>query len=94
VFWIPRLTYLYFSFCIGAACIGLGFFTIFQSAVSYLVDTYLMQAASALAANMLLRSVLAGAFPLFANASQFSSYPLYMPLHIFYLVIVTNLIVT
>ncbi|OKL55930.1 hypothetical protein UA08_08914 [Talaromyces atroroseus] len=55
------------AFCIGSACIGIGFFTIFQSSISYLVDTYLMQAASALAANMLLRSVLAGAFPLFAD---------------------------
>jgi hypothetical protein len=65
------------SFCIGGACIGFGFFTIFQSAVSYLVDTYLMLAASALAANMLMRSVLAGAFPLFADASKSSSYGRY-----------------
>lgn len=32
-----------------------------------------MLAASALAANMLMRSVLAGAFPLFADASKASS---------------------
>ncbi|KAH8593232.1 major facilitator superfamily domain-containing protein [Bisporella sp. PMI_857] len=56
------------GFCVGAACLALGFFAIFQSAISYLVDTYLMLAASALAANMLLRSVLAAAFPLFATA--------------------------
>jgi hypothetical protein len=67
----------YQSFCIGGACIGLGFFTIFQSAISYLVDTYLMLAASALAANMLMRSVLAGAFPLFADASKSSCYSRY-----------------
>ena len=60
------------SFCVGAACIGLGFFTIFQSAINYLVDVYLMLAASALAANMLMRSVLAAAFPLFANARRSS----------------------
>jgi hypothetical protein len=58
------------SFCVGAACIGLGFFTIFQSAVNYLVDTYLMLSASALAANMFMRSILAASFPLFANACK------------------------
>jgi hypothetical protein len=55
-------------FAIGGACVGLGFFVIFQSAVNYLVDTYLMLAASALAANMFMRSILAAAFPLFARA--------------------------
>lgn len=54
-------------FCVGAACIGLGFFTIFQSAINYLVDTYLMSAASALAANMFMRSILAACFPLFTS---------------------------
>lgn len=57
-------------FCVGAACIGLGFFTIFQSAISYLVDTYLMLSASALAANLFVRSILAAAFPLFSNACE------------------------
>jgi hypothetical protein len=47
--------------------LGLGFFTIFQSAITYLVDTYLMLSASALAASMFMRSVLAAAFPLFAK---------------------------
>ena len=55
----------------GAACIGLGFFTIFQSAINYLVDTYLMVAASALAANMFMRSILAAAFPLFASYCKY-----------------------
>ena len=58
------------SFCVGAACLGLGFFTIFQSAINYLVDTYLMMAASALAANMFMRSILAASFPLFADACK------------------------
>lgn len=60
------------GFCIGAACLGLGFFAIFQSAVGYLVDTYLMLSASAIAANMFMRSFLAGAFPLFATARKFN----------------------
>jgi multidrug resistance protein len=51
--------------CIGAAFIGLGFFTIFQSALNYLVDTFTIYAASAVAANTFLRSCFAGAFPLF-----------------------------
>ena len=46
---------------------GFGFFTIFQGATTYLVDTFQPYAASALAANTLLRSVFAGVFPLFTN---------------------------
>lgn len=53
---------------IGAVMIGFGFFTIFQAALNYLVDTFQKTAASAIAANTFLRSVLAGAFPLFTNA--------------------------
>ena len=44
---------------------GFGFFTIFQSAINYLVDTFQKYGASAIAANTFLRSVFAGAFPLF-----------------------------
>ncbi|EMC96762.1 hypothetical protein BAUCODRAFT_34154 [Baudoinia panamericana UAMH 10762] len=51
--------------CIGAALLGLGFFTIFQAALNYLIDTFQRYAASAVAANTFLRSVFAGAFPLF-----------------------------
>jgi len=50
---------------IGGALLGMGFFTIFQSALNYLVDTFTMYAASAVAANTFMRSVFAGAFPLF-----------------------------
>ncbi|KAI9728075.1 MAG: hypothetical protein M1834_007791 [Cirrosporium novae-zelandiae] len=53
--------------CIGAMCIGFGFFTIFQAALNYLVDTFQMYAASAIAANTFLRSMFAGVFPLFVN---------------------------
>lgn len=52
---------------IGAALIGLGFFTIFQAALNYLVDTFRVYAASAIAVNTFLRSCLAGGFPLFAD---------------------------
>jgi multidrug resistance protein len=51
--------------CIGIALVGMGFFTIFQAALNYLVDTFQTYAASAVAANTLLRSIFAAAFPLF-----------------------------
>jgi len=50
---------------LGAVCVGISFFTIFQAALNYLIDTFQRYAASAVAANTFLRSVLAGAFPLF-----------------------------
>jgi len=45
--------------------VGVGISLIFMSFLSYLVDTYLMYSASALAANTVCRSALAAAFPLF-----------------------------
>ncbi|KAJ5279865.1 MFS multidrug transporter [Penicillium angulare] len=53
---------------IGAVMMGFGFFTIFQAALNYLVDTFQKTSASAIAANTFLRSMFAGAFPLFTNA--------------------------
>ncbi|KAL3958065.1 hypothetical protein ACCO45_008643 [Purpureocillium lilacinum] len=50
--------------CIGLVMLGAGFFTIFQAALNYLVDTFQAYAASAVAANTFLRSCFAGAFPL------------------------------
>lgn len=50
--------------CIGLVLLGLGFFTIFQAALNYLIDTFTQYAASAVAANTFLRSCFAGAFPL------------------------------
>ncbi|PNY22478.1 MFS-type transporter [Tolypocladium capitatum] len=50
--------------CIGLVMLGTGFFTIFQAALNYLVDTFQAYAASAIAANTFLRSCFAGAFPL------------------------------
>ncbi|KAF9892550.1 hypothetical protein FE257_001659 [Aspergillus nanangensis] len=51
----------------GAVAMGFGFFTIFQAALNYLIDTFQTVAASAVAANTFLRSVFAGCFPLFAS---------------------------
>ena len=53
--------------CFGAIMLGFGFFTIFQSALLYLIDTFTTYAASAIAANTFLRSCFALAFPLFIN---------------------------
>ena len=54
--------------CVGASCMGFGFFTIFQAGLNYLIDTFPTTSASAIGANTFLRSVFAGAFPLFARA--------------------------
>ncbi|KAF2794406.1 major facilitator superfamily [Melanomma pulvis-pyrius CBS 109.77] len=47
--------------------IGFGLMSIFLQALNYLVDAYLMFAASAIAANTFLRSLCGAAFPLFAQ---------------------------
>ena len=47
---------------------GAGIMTIFLQALNYLIDAYLMVAASAIAANTFLRSFFGAAFPLFATA--------------------------
>ncbi|OQV01755.1 hypothetical protein CLAIMM_07052 [Cladophialophora immunda] len=52
---------------IGLYMTGLGFFTIFQAALNYLVDTFQKYAASAVAANTFLRSCFAAAFPLIVS---------------------------
>ncbi|KAG0155383.1 hypothetical protein PDIDSM_959 [Penicillium digitatum] len=53
---------------IGAVMMGFGFFTIFQAAINYLIDTFQKFSASAIAANTFLRSIFAGCFPLFTKA--------------------------
>ncbi|KAL6876875.1 MFS general substrate transporter [Trichoderma novae-zelandiae] len=60
----PRLDIHWVVPCIGLVMLGTGFFTIFQAALNYLVDTFQAYAASAVAANTFLRSCFAGAFPL------------------------------
>ncbi|RDW76397.1 MFS transporter [Aspergillus mulundensis] len=66
--WTSQLDIHWFPSMVGGACMGLGFFTIFQAALNYLIDTFQSVAASAVAANTFLRSVFAGCFPLFATA--------------------------
>lgn len=46
---------------------GLGLLTIFLQAINYIIDTFLRNAATALAANTFLRSLFGAAFPLFAT---------------------------
>ncbi|QPG77322.1 hypothetical protein FOA43_004731 [Brettanomyces nanus] len=53
--------------CIGVVFIGMGFISIFQNALNYLVDSFPKYSASAIAANTFLRSVFAAVFPLFAK---------------------------
>ncbi|PYH88486.1 MFS general substrate transporter [Aspergillus ellipticus CBS 707.79] len=57
----------YWPSLIGIAFTGFGFTTIFQSSMNYLVDTFTRFSASAIAASTLLRSMMAGAFPLFVR---------------------------
>lgn len=52
---------------IGAGSIGIGLITIFLPCMNYIVDCYLVNAASALSGNNFLRSGFAGACPLFAR---------------------------
>jgi hypothetical protein len=52
----------------GLVLMGFGFFTIFQAALNYLIDTFQKFSASAIAANTFLRSIFAAVFPLFTNA--------------------------
>ncbi|KAK4541515.1 hypothetical protein LTR36_007961 [Oleoguttula mirabilis] len=53
---------------ISGAFIGAGITMVFMPAVIYLVDVYLYDANSALAANSFIRSFVAAAFPLFATS--------------------------
>ncbi|CAI6337659.1 unnamed protein product [Periconia digitata] len=62
--WTAQPSIHWIAPCIGIAMLGIGFFMIFQAALNYLVDTFTLYAASAVAANTFLRSCFAGAFPL------------------------------
>lgn len=57
----------YWPSIIGIVLTGFGFFCVFQAALTYLVDTFTRYSASALGANTFLRSMAAGAFPLFVD---------------------------
>ncbi|KAJ5295460.1 MFS multidrug transporter [Penicillium antarcticum] len=65
--WTSSPTINYWPSIIGIALIGFGFTTIFQAALNYLVDTFTRFSASAVAATTFLRSMMAGAFPLFVS---------------------------
>lgn len=52
---------------IGTAPIGAGLIMIFMPCLNYIIDCYLLYAASALAGNTFLRSAFGAAFPLFAR---------------------------
>ncbi|KAH8817258.1 major facilitator superfamily domain-containing protein [Xylogone sp. PMI_703] len=58
--WVPQV--------LSGIFIGCGLFLIFIPGLSYQVDVYLWFANSALSANTFVRSMLGGAFPLFATA--------------------------
>lgn len=66
--WTSRSTIHWIVPCIGLSCMAFGFFVIFQGCLNYLVDSFTKYAASAIAANTFLRSILGGVFPLFGNA--------------------------
>ncbi|KIW08288.1 uncharacterized protein PV09_01206 [Verruconis gallopava] len=57
--WVPSV--------IAAGFIGAGFNIIFQQCINFLVDTYSLYAASAVAANTFLRSIMAAGLPLAAR---------------------------
>ncbi|KAF4434158.1 MFS multidrug transporter [Fusarium acutatum] len=63
--WTSSPSINYWPSIIGIALTGLGFTTIFQSALVYLIDTFTRYSASAVAANTFMRSMFSGAFPLF-----------------------------
>lgn len=60
--WLPWIASV-----IGGAPFGFGMVLVFLSVTNYLVDAYTIYAASALAANSVLRSLFGAAFPLFTK---------------------------
>lgn len=52
---------------ISGLCTGFGLITIFNPSINYIIDCYLLFAASAMAANTLMRSTFGAVFPLFAT---------------------------
>lgn len=65
--WTSDPSIFWFAPVLGLFFMGFGFFTIFQAALNYLIDTFTKHAASAVAANTFLRSIFAAVFPLFVN---------------------------
>nr|UJH94430.1 Flu1 [Starmerella bombicola] len=65
--WSGAYKVFWFVPCLGCSFIGFGLIGIFLAAFNYIIDSYLMLAASALAANAFTRAAMACAFPLFAT---------------------------
>jgi hypothetical protein len=57
---------------VGAAPFGFGMVLVFLSIMNYLIDSYVIYAASVLAANSVLRSLFGAAFPLFTTCKHYS----------------------
>lgn len=57
---------------VGSVLLGIGFLTVFQSALNYVIDTFELYAASAVAALHFTRSTSAAAFPLIVKPSKYS----------------------
>ncbi|KAK4635808.1 hypothetical protein CLAFUW4_01085 [Fulvia fulva] len=51
---------------LSGLCLGFGIYTVFMGCLNYIIDAYLMFAASAIAANTIMRSIFGAVFPLFA----------------------------
>lgn len=52
---------------LAGLCLGFGIYTVFLQLMNYIIDSYLMFAASAIAGNTMLRSLCGFAFPMFAT---------------------------
>jgi hypothetical protein len=65
--WTSSPTLNYWPQVLSGILIGMGIVGTFASAVPYLVDVYLLNANSALAANAFMRALFGAAFPLFAK---------------------------
>ncbi|GMM53308.1 Tpo1 protein [Starmerella bacillaris] len=65
--WSGAYKVMWFVPCVGCAFFGFGLIGIFMSVFNYIIDTYLLNAASGIAANTFLRSGFGCAFPLFAH---------------------------
>ena len=61
--WTASPTFHWIFPCLASALLGAGFVTIFQQCINFLVDTYAMYAASAVASITILRSIFAAALP-------------------------------
>ncbi len=61
----------------GSGVFACGLVLVFLSLLNYLIDSYVLYAASALAANVILRSLFGTAFPLFTTCESFPA--LYRP---------------